>query len=174
MADCTHENTWFDRNICPEPCGQMHYICEDCGQIAGTCVLESKRVEMSTQDLVFLFHEQYGIPIGKFPKLPEDDLRDVRYTLMDSECEEYFDAEQRDDLAHIVQELADVVTVAYGTALSYGVDLDAVIREVMRANMTKDVNPDGPKPLKGSRFTPAEVEGVLQGPDKPRATHVPL
>lgn len=44
-----------------------------------------------------------------------------------------------DRLAH---ELADVVYVAYGTALVHGIDLDAVIAETHRSNMTKRV-PDG-------------------------------
>ncbi len=58
-----------------------------------------------------------------------------------------------DRLAH---ELADVVYVAYGTALVHGVDLDAVIAEIHRSNMTK-IGPDGQmarradgKVLKGS------------------------
>jgi len=40
-------------------------------------------------------------------------------------------------LQEIAQELAILVYVAYGTALAYGVDLDAVIEEVHRANMSK-------------------------------------
>jgi len=37
----------------------------------------------------------------------------------------------------IAQELGDLVYVAYGAALAYGIDLDAVIEEVHRANMSK-------------------------------------
>ncbi len=57
----------------------------------------------------------------------------------------------------IAQELADLVYVAYGTALAYGVDLDAVIEEVHRANMSKarrrrtTIVRDG-KAVKGARF----------------------
>jgi predicted HAD superfamily Cof-like phosphohydrolase len=74
-----------------------------------------------------------------------------------------------------VGELADVVYVAYGTAISYGIDLDAVITEVHRANMTKlgaDGQPvirDG-KVQKGDRFQPPDVAAVLRrrgpGPDQ--------
>lgn len=26
-------SAWFDRTVCPEPCGAMHYICETCGRV---------------------------------------------------------------------------------------------------------------------------------------------
>ena len=72
-----------------------------------------------------------------------------------------------DDLAAIAQELADVVYIAYGTALTYGIDLDAVIAEVHRANLSKlDENgrplyrSDG-KVAKGPRYQPPDIRGVL-------------
>lgn len=34
---CQHDNTWFDRSICAEPCGDMHTSCTDCGYIFGGC-----------------------------------------------------------------------------------------------------------------------------------------
>jgi len=34
---CIHEDTWFDRTICPEPCGTMHTYCSDCGVHLGYC-----------------------------------------------------------------------------------------------------------------------------------------
>ena len=40
---CTHPNgTWFDRSICPEPCGFMHNRCVDCG-IADSCIRETPK-----------------------------------------------------------------------------------------------------------------------------------
>lgn len=42
MSECQHEDTWFDRSICPEPCGAMHTICSDCGFIFGGCQLYSQ------------------------------------------------------------------------------------------------------------------------------------
>ncbi len=70
-----------------------------------------------------------------------------------------------DRLAH---ELADVVYVAYGTALAHGIDLDAVIAEIHRSNMTKR-GPDGRvarradgKILKGDHYEAPDVSGVLR------------
>lgn len=70
-----------------------------------------------------------------------------------------------DKLAH---ELADVVYVAYGTALVHGIDLDAVIAEIHRSNMTK-LGPDGSvvrradgKVLKGEHYEAPDVSAVLR------------
>lgn len=38
---CEHEDTWFDRSICPEPCGSMHYVCSDCGEVTDCLIEES-------------------------------------------------------------------------------------------------------------------------------------
>jgi len=40
-AHCTHEDSWFDRSICPEPCGRMHYYCANpnCGELLDPCAL---------------------------------------------------------------------------------------------------------------------------------------
>ena len=56
----------------------------------------------------------------------------------------------------------------YGTAAVHGIDLDAVIAEVHRANMSK-LGPDGRpvlradgKVLKGDCYTPPDVAAVLR------------
>lgn len=70
-------------------------------------------------------------------------------------------------LDEIAQELADLVHVVYGTALAYGIDLDAVLDEVHRANMSKldaDGRPvvrDG-KVVKSAYFHPPDVGTVLR------------
>jgi hypothetical protein len=39
--DCPHNDAWFDRVICPEPCGMMHTYCADCGANLDTCTFDS-------------------------------------------------------------------------------------------------------------------------------------
>lgn len=34
---CGDSDDWFDRSICAEPCGSMHYVCTECGRIKGRC-----------------------------------------------------------------------------------------------------------------------------------------
>lgn len=39
-AGCPHPDSWFDREICPEPCGTMHDRCTDCGVAVDGCAHE--------------------------------------------------------------------------------------------------------------------------------------
>jgi hypothetical protein len=40
---CIHDpgNTWFDRELCAEPCGAMHQRCRDCGRPTDQCHWEA-------------------------------------------------------------------------------------------------------------------------------------
>lgn len=40
ILTCKHQHSYFDRELCPEPCGSMHYRCDDCGKTIGGCPLE--------------------------------------------------------------------------------------------------------------------------------------
>jgi len=72
-------------------------------------------------------------------------LARLRVALLQEEVGEFVAASERGDLNGVADALADIVYVAYGTALTYGIDLDAVLREVHRSNMSK-LGSDG-KPL---------------------------
>jgi hypothetical protein len=86
----------------------------------------------------------------------------TRRALMAEEYQEYHDAEESHDLVKIADALADIVYVAYGTALCYGIDLDAVLTEVHASNMSKDPVPAaGGKAVKGPRYRPPDIARVL-------------
>jgi predicted HAD superfamily Cof-like phosphohydrolase len=102
------------------------------------------------------FHETFDLPRSAAPRVPADRIASVRRQLLDEEVAELAEAMESKDLAAIAHELADVVYVAFGTALAYGIDLDAVLAEVHRANMSK-LGRDG---------RPVVVNGKVQkGPD---------
>ncbi len=61
----------------------------------------------------------------------------LRRTLHDEEHAELVEALEANDPAQIARELADIVYVAFGTAHAAGIDLDAALAEVHRANMSK-------------------------------------
>jgi predicted HAD superfamily Cof-like phosphohydrolase len=114
------------------------------------------------------FHIAFHLPIEfrPQPSVPLE-LAELRIELLREEFEEFVDAVRREDTVAIADALADVVYVAYGAALTYGIDLDAVLREVHRANMSKlgsDGQPlmrsDG-KVLKPITYTPPDVRRVL-------------
>lgn len=70
---------------------------------------------------------------------------------------------QREALEAVARELADVVYVAYGTAHALGIDLDAALLEVHRANMSKAGGPrraDG-KALKPPGFRAPDMSAAV-------------
>jgi predicted HAD superfamily Cof-like phosphohydrolase len=117
--------------------------------------------------LVREFHETFDIPVADAPRSITRDRASARQCLIDEEVGELAEAVASERLDRIAHELADVVYVAYGTAASYGIDLDAVIAEVHRANMTKldaqgrPVRRADGKILKGPNYRPPDVLGVL-------------
>jgi ribonuclease HI/predicted HAD superfamily Cof-like phosphohydrolase len=119
--------------------------------------------------LVAAFHEAFDLSRQERPDaaaVPGDVAR-LRQDLLEEEVAELGRAAAEVDVVAVARELADVVYVAYGTALTYGIDLDAVIAEVHRANMSKR-GPDGRprrradgKVLKGDGFAEPDIAGAL-------------
>ena len=110
--------------------------------------------------MVRQFHEHFNLPIASEPLLPDASLAVLRQRLLDDEVAEVAQAVNAGFLQGVALELADVVYVAYGTALTYGFDLDAVLAEVHRANMTKS-GVEGGKAVKGPGFEPPDLSRVL-------------
>lgn len=92
----------------------------------------------------------------------------MRERLLLEEVLEYCHANEERDLVGIADGLADIVYVAFGTALAHGIDLQRVLEEVHRSNMSKlgeDGQPllreDG-KVLKGPNYSPPNIASVLR------------
>jgi predicted HAD superfamily Cof-like phosphohydrolase len=107
------------------------------------------------------FHSLINQPpwVGPIAAMPIETLF-TRNRLILEETQELIDATNANDVVGIADALADIVYVAYGTAYTYGIDLDAVLAEVHRSNMSKDPGPTG-KAVKGARYSPPDVVGVL-------------
>lgn len=83
---------------------------------------------------------------------------------MDEELDETLQAMCRDDLPAIADGLADLIYVALGTAIAYGIDLRPVWSAVHAANMAKIGGPtreDG-KVLKPEGWQPPDIKGILE------------
>lgn len=91
------------------------------------------------------FHEAFNIPVSKECSFPDEDQRSLRRRLLVEEFNEYIAAEQADDMVEIADGLADLIYIACGTALSYGIPLASVFSRVHTSNMAK-LGPDG-KPV---------------------------
>jgi predicted HAD superfamily Cof-like phosphohydrolase len=114
------------------------------------------------------FHKAFNLPISDLPNPDiEPDLARLRVALLEEEVREFVLAAEKNDLIGIADALADIAYVVYGTALTYGIDLDAVLREVHRSNMSK-LNLDGKpliredgKVLKSESYSPPEISAIL-------------
>ncbi|MFI9393907.1 MazG nucleotide pyrophosphohydrolase domain-containing protein [Streptomyces bauhiniae] len=118
--------------------------------------------------LVSEFHRAFGLDARAIPTEISPELAAHRGELLAEEAAEVAEVSVTGPLDHLAQELADVVYVAYGTALVHGIDLDEVIAEIHRANMSK-VGPDGEisrredgKVLKGDHYRAPDVAAVLR------------
>ncbi|MFC7818516.1 MULTISPECIES: MazG nucleotide pyrophosphohydrolase domain-containing protein [unclassified Streptomyces] len=122
----------------------------------------------SPADLVRAFHHAFGLDVRGVPAEVPPELAAHRGELLAEEAAEVAEVSVSGPLDRLAHELADVVYVAYGTALVHGIDLDEVIAEIHRSNMTK-VGPDGRisrradgKVLKGDHYEAPDVSGVLR------------
>ena len=112
------------------------------------------------------FHQAFGQRIGEKPELPDKDERKLRMKLLAEEYTELVVAEYNDDIVEITDALADIIYIACGTAVSYGIPLDDVFAEVHRSNMAKLVDgkvirrADG-KVQKPEGWTPPDIKSVL-------------
>lgn len=113
------------------------------------------------------FHQACDLPVLAKPQFVPERAA-LRSALLAEECQETVDAIAAGDMVEIADGLADVIYVAVGTALEFGIPLERVWAEVHRSNMAK-VDPvtgkavkraDG-KVIKPEGWTPPDVAGVL-------------
>ena len=86
------------------------------------------------------FHKAFGQRIGETPSLPDENERHLRKVLLQEEFNEYITAEAEHDIVEIADALADIIYIACGTAVSYGIPLDIIFDEVHNSNMSKLVD----------------------------------
>jgi predicted HAD superfamily Cof-like phosphohydrolase len=88
---------------------------------------------------VLEFHRKFGCVIGTTPAPPDVGTADLRYRLMAEELDEFGAAASSDppDLPSLADALADLIYVAIGTAISYGIDLRPVWEAIHAGNLEK-------------------------------------
>ena len=125
------------------------------------------------------FMEAGGQEVSDHPAIPSQETAELRHNLLAEEYGEYIAADNNFELARVTGEpvtdhhfinladaLADMVYVIVGTAISYGINLDASLEEVCRSNDTKFVDgqlirrEDG-KILKPEGYEPPDLAAVL-------------
>ena len=113
---------------------------------------------------VLEFHEQFGIQIASTPTVPDEKTQALRVRLIQEEFDELKEALKAKDLSNIAKELADLLYVVYGTAVSCGIDMEPVFQEVQRSNMSKvgGYKREDGKWVKPKTYSPANLDPVLE------------
>lgn len=116
------------------------------------------------QHMVTAFHQAFDMVIGASPAIPDDHTCALRLTLIQEEYDELREALlQERDITAIAKELADLLYVVYGTAVSCGIDMAPVFQAVHRSNMSKiggHKRADG-KWIKPPDYAPAQIHPLL-------------
>lgn len=118
-------------------------------------------------EMVRDFHTAFGQRVGTKPELPDANERLLRMNLMTEEYREYNNAEANNDMTNLAVELADIIYIACGTAVSYGIPLDEVFNAIHQANMNKltdgkVIRREDGKIKKPDGWQPADIEGILK------------
>jgi len=116
------------------------------------------------QAMVEAFHTKFEILVQTTPADLNEETKQLRVRLIQEEFDELKEAMATGNLAAVAKEMADLLYVIYGTAVSYGIDLEPVFREVHRSNLSKIggyKRADG-KWVKPPTYSPADIESILE------------
>jgi predicted HAD superfamily Cof-like phosphohydrolase len=115
------------------------------------------------QAMVEEFHHKFSILVRATPTDLNEETKRLRVRLIEEEFDELKEAMAGGDLAAVAKEMADLLYVVYGTAVSYGIDMDPVFREVHRSNMSKvgGYKREDGKWVKPATYSPARIEPIL-------------
>lgn len=123
---------------------------------------------MTNYEMVKQFQEIFGANIGKNVELPNKEERDLRIKLLKEEFDEYMEGEENNDIVEISDALGDMMYIIYGTAISYGIPLDEVFKEIHNSNMSKldengkPIRREDGKILKGVNYFKPDIKKILE------------
>ena len=115
------------------------------------------------QQMVADFHKKFGALCSDKPTLTDVQTRFLRARLVVEEATEFMEACNLADMNLIADSLCDLLVVAFGSAVAFGIDLEPLFAEVHRSNMTKTSSKDaGGKIKKGKEYSPPELNSILK------------
>jgi predicted HAD superfamily Cof-like phosphohydrolase len=116
------------------------------------------------------FHKKFGVPMGERPAMPSEERCVLRTRLMYEELGELeqafprFYTSYQGNLEKLADALGDLLYVVFGTAVECGIDMEPIVDEIHKSNMTKDgggLRADG-KVLKGPEYVAPDIAAVLK------------
>lgn len=115
------------------------------------------------QAMVEEFHKKFDILVQAGPTEASEDTKRLRIRLIQEEFDELKESMAEGNLAALAKEMADLLYVVYGTAVSYGIDMEPVFREVHRSNLSKvgGCKREDGKWVKPPTYSPAKIEPLL-------------
>ncbi|HWF58813.1 MAG TPA: MazG nucleotide pyrophosphohydrolase domain-containing protein [Nitrospira sp.] len=116
------------------------------------------------QAMVETFHNKFEILVQITPMDVSEETKQLRVRLIQEEFDELKEAMVTGNLAAVAKEMADLLYVTYGTAVSYGIDMEPVFQEVHRSNLSKVggyKRADG-KWVKPPTYSPADVQSIVE------------
>lgn len=115
------------------------------------------------QSMVEEFHKKFDIFVQASPTEVSEDTKRLRIRLIQEEFDELKESMVDGNLAALAKEMADLLYVVYGTAVSYGIDMEPVFREVHRSNLSKvgGYKREDGKWVKPPTYSPAKIEPLL-------------
>ena len=116
------------------------------------------------QTMVEAFHTRFDILVRSVPTELNEETKQLRIRLIQEEFDELKEAMASGNLAAVAKEMADLLYVTYGTAVSYGMDMEPVFEEVHRSNLSKVggyKRADG-KWVKPPTYSPAQINPILE------------
>ena len=116
------------------------------------------------QTMVQDFHRKFEILIQTAPTNLPDEIKQLRVRLIQEEFDELKESMATGNLASVAKEMADLLYVVYGTAVSYGIDMKPVFQEVHRSNLSKvgGYKRDDGKWMKPPTYSLAKLEPILE------------
>ena len=122
-------------------------------------------------DSVKLFHKKFNIDYLNKPKanIPEE-IKLLRFKLMEEENLEYLKATKENDLVEIADALGDMLYILCGTIISHGLQnkIEEIFQEIQSSNMSKlgkngkPIYREDGKVLKGPNYFKPNIRKILK------------
>jgi predicted HAD superfamily Cof-like phosphohydrolase len=122
---------------------------------------------MSNFEKVKNFMLTFGQDVKNKPSFPSDKITNLRNALIEEELSELKEAVKNKDIVEVADALTDILYVAYGAGIAYGINLDKCFDEVHSSNMSKLGNDNKPiynesgKVMKGPNYFKPNLKKFL-------------